>query len=124
MRPADLLRRTSFRLALGGALFILVALVLASSMGYFVMRQHLLTRQDDRVTEIFAALAQTSRDADAQDLVEAVETRIVASPDFSTIYLLKEASGAVLAANVPDVWVKPGWSTVNAATFEIGRAHV
>ena len=51
MRPADLFRRTSFRLAHGGALFILVALVLATSIGYVVMRQHLLARQDDRVTE-------------------------------------------------------------------------
>ena len=123
MRPADLLRHTAFRLALGVALFILVTLVLASGIGYVVMRQHLLARQDDRVTEIFAALEQTSRDADAQDLVEAVETRISASPDFSTIYLLKETSGAVLAANVPDVWVRPGWSTVEAATFRIATDY-
>jgi signal transduction histidine kinase len=119
MRPADLFRRTSFRLALGVALFILVALVLASSIGYGVMRRHLLARQDDRVTEIFAALEQTSRDADTQDLIDAVKTRIAASTDFSTIYLLRETSGAVLAANIPDVWVRPGWSTVEAATFGI-----
>jgi len=119
MRPADLLRRTAFRLALGVALFILVSLFVASSIGYVLMRQHLVARQDDRVTEIFAALDQTSRDADAQDLVEAVETRINASLDRSSIYLLKEASGAVLAANIPDVWVRPGWSTVPAATFGI-----
>ena len=123
MRPADLLRRTSFRLALGGALFILVTLVLASSIGYVEMRQHLLYRQDDRVTEIFAALEQTSRDADAQDLVEAVETRIAASPDHSSIYLLKDASGAVLAANIPDVWIRPGWSTVDAATFGVATDY-
>jgi signal transduction histidine kinase len=119
MRPAELLHRTAFRLALGVALFILVSLFLASSIGYLLMRQHLVARQDDRVTEIFAALNQTSRDADAQDLVEAVETRINASLDRSTIYLLKEASGTVLAANIPDVWVRPGWSNVPAATFGI-----
>ena len=52
MGPVDLTCRTSFRLALGGALFILVALVLASSIGYVVRRQHLLARRDDRVIEV------------------------------------------------------------------------
>jgi signal transduction histidine kinase len=119
MRPADLWRRTSFRLALGTALFILVTLMIASAIGYGLMRQQLTVRQDARVTEIFTALEQVALQGDEQDLIESVATRITASPDRSTIYLLKDATGRVLAANMPDVWVNPGWSTVEAETFAI-----
>ena len=119
MRPADLLRRTSFRLALGMALFILAALILTSAIGYVLMRQQLMTRQDARVTEIFTAFKQIEKETDEQDLAEAVTARIAASPDRASIFMLKDATGAVLAANVADVWVKPGWSTVAAADFGI-----
>ena len=119
MRRADLWRRTSFRLALGIALFILVTLMLASAVGYGLMRQQLMVRQDARVTEIFTALEQVALQGDEQDLIESVATRITASPDRSTIYLLKDSRGAVLAANIPDVGVTPGWSTVDAETFAI-----
>ena len=119
MRPADLWRRTSFRLALSTALFILASLIVASAVGYALMRQQLILRQDARVTEIFNSLEQIRLQVDQQDLVETVTTRITASPDKSTIYLLKNAAGKVLASNIADVWIKPGWSTVEAATLGI-----
>ena len=103
MRPADLARRTSFRLAFGMALLILTTLIVASAVGYVLMRQQLVQRQDARVTEIFAALEQVSLQVDEQDLIEAVTTRITASPDQSTIYRLKDTSGNRLAANIADV---------------------
>lgn len=123
MRPADLLRRTSFRLAFGMALLILTTLVMASAVGYALMRQQLTLRQDARVTEIFAALQQVSLQVDELDLIEAVTTRITASPDQSTIYMLKDANGTVLAANIADVWIKPGWSTVEAETIGIATDY-
>lgn len=119
MRLAELRRRTSFRLALGVALFILATLIVASAAGYGLMRAQLMARQDARVTEIFAGLEQISLQGDAQDLIEAFTARITASADNSTIYLLKDAAGRVLAGNMPDVWVKPGWSTVEAASFGV-----
>ena len=119
MRPADLFRRTSFRLAFGMALLILTTLILASAVGYVLMRQQLTLRQDARVTEIFAALEQVSLQVDRQDLIEAITTRITASPDQSTIYRLTDASGRLLAANIAEVWIKPGWSTVEAETLRI-----
>ena len=123
MRPADLARRTSFRLAFGMALLILTTLVVASTVGYALMRQQLTLRQDARVTEIFAALAQVSLEVDRQELIEAVTTRITASPDQSTIYRLKDAGGTLLAANIADVWIKPGWSTVEADTLGIATDY-
>jgi signal transduction histidine kinase len=123
MRPADLWRRTSFRLALGVTLLVLTALLLASAAGYSLMHRQLAARQDARVTEIFTALRQTSLGNDEQDLIEAVNARVTASPDKSTVFLLRNATGQVLAANIRDVWVKPGWSTVEAATLEVATDY-
>ncbi len=119
MRPAELMRRTAFRLALGATLFVLTSLVLASAIGYSLLRQQLLTRQDARVTEIFTALADTSQSSDQADLIEAVTTRIKASPERSTVYLLRGPGGEVLAGSLPDIWYKPGWSSVEAARLNI-----
>ena len=119
MRPADLMRRTAFRLALGVTLFVLTALVLASTIGYILLRQQLVARQDARITEIFVALRETSQGNDQTDLIDAVTTRISASPDRSTVYLLRGTAGEVLAGSLPDIWYQPGWSTVEAATLSI-----
>ncbi|MGV8987246.1 MAG: ATP-binding protein [Cypionkella sp.] len=119
MRPADLMRRTAFRLALGVTLFVLTSLVLAGAIGYSLLRQQLVTRQDARVTEIFNALQETTRSGDQTDLVEAVTTRIKASPGKATVYLLRAADGTVLASSIPDIWFKPGLSTVAAAKLKV-----
>ena len=119
MHPADLMRHTAFRLALGITLFVLTSLVLASTFGYTLLRGQLLARQDARVTEIFAALQETARSGDQTDLIEAVTTRIKVSKDRSTVYLLRGADGTVLASSIPDIWVKPGLSTVEAVTLGV-----
>ncbi len=123
MRPADLLRRTAFRLALGMMMFVLAALVLASTIGYSLLRQQLVIRQDARVTEIFLALQATSQSGDQTDLVEAMTTRISASPDRSTVYLLRGPDGKVLAGSIPDIWFKPGWSNVDAAALKVATDY-
>ena len=86
MRPAELWRHNSFRLALGVTLFILATLMLASGIGYGLLHGQLTGRQDARVTEIFTALAQTSLQGDEVELIEAIATRINASPDHATVY--------------------------------------
>ena len=123
MRPADLLRRTAFRLAMGVTLFVLTSLVLASTIGYSLLRHQLVTRQDARVTEIFTALQETTLSGDQTDLIEAVTTRIKASPDRSTVYLLRGPDGTVLASSIPDMWFKPGWSTVEAASLHVATDY-
>lgn len=119
MRPADLWRHSSFRLALGVTLFILTALILASGVGYGLMQGQLAARQDARVTEIFAAIEQTRLQGDRTDLIEAIAARIKASPDRSTAYLLKDETGKILAGNIRDNRLGPGWSTVPAADLGI-----
>ena len=114
MRPADLWRHSSFRLAIGVSLFVLTTLMLASGVGYGLMKAQLAARQDARVTEIFAAIEQTIQLGDEADLIEAVDARIQASPNRATAFSLRSSGGALLASNIGDVALPAGWSTVPA----------
>jgi len=119
MRPADLWQHSSFRLALGVTLFILTVLTLAGSIGYGLMRGQLAERQDARITEIVAAIQQTSLQGDQTDLVEAITARISASDEGSTLYLLTDPGGRVLAGNMRDSGVADGWSTLPAPALGV-----
>ncbi len=119
MRPAELWRHNSFRLALGVTLFILATLMLASGIGYGLLHGQLTGRQDARVTEIFTALAQTSLQGDEVDLIEAIATRINASPDHATVYLLRGAGGKILAGNMAAVDLPKAWSTLSGAQIGV-----
>ncbi|OYX27079.1 MAG: hypothetical protein B7Z10_01450 [Rhodobacterales bacterium 32-66-7] len=114
MRPADLWRHSSFRLAIGVSLFVVTTLMLASGVGYGLMKSQLAARQDARVTEIFAAIERTILEGDEDDLIEAVDARIQASPDRATAYGLRSLDGRLLASNMGDVVVPAGWSTIEA----------
>ena len=114
MRPADLLRRASFRLAMMMTLFIVATLLLAGGVGFGLMHAQLSSRQDARVTEMFRALEQAMMAGDERDLVEVVTSRIAASPDRASIYLLKDRAGRVLATNIQGIAPPQGWSSVPA----------
>lgn len=118
MRPADLLRHSSFRLALGVTLAVLGALILAGAVGYTALHRQLADRQDARLKEIFTTLQQTDA-SDQQDLIDAVAARIAASPNHLSVFLLRNAAGKVLASNIRDVSIEPGWSTVEAAQLGV-----
>ncbi len=118
MRPADLWRHSSFRLALGVTLAVLGALILAGAVGYTVLHRQLADRQDARLREIFTTFQQSDA-ADQEDLIEAIAARIKASPNQSSVYLLRDAAGKVLVANINDVSIPAGWSTVEAATLGV-----
>jgi signal transduction histidine kinase len=118
MRPADLWRHSSFRLALGVTLAVLGALILAGAVGYTMLHRQLADRQDARLREIFTTFQQSDA-ADQQDLIEAIAARIKASPDRSSVYLLRDADGNVLISNINDIAIPAGWSTVEAATLDV-----
>lgn len=122
MRPADLWRHSSFRLALGVTLAVLGALILAGAIGYTVLHRQLADRQDARLQEIFATLQQ-SDGTDRQDLIEAIAARIKASPNQSSVYLLRDATGEILVANIKDISVPMGWTTVEAATLGVSTDY-
>ena len=114
MRPADLFRRTSFRLAMTMTVAIVAVLLLAGGIGFGLMHEQLTSRQDSRVTEMFRSLEQAMVAGDERDLIEIITSRIAASPQQSSIYLLKDQTGRVLAANIQGMDQPPGWSTVPA----------
>ena len=114
MRLADLLRRTSFRLAVAMTTFVLTALLMAGGIGYGLMHAQLTARQNGRVTEIFVSLETSMLAGEERELIDEVENRIAASPDRASIYLLKDRNGRVLAANIPDIGLGAGWSIVAA----------
>lgn len=124
MRPADLWRHSALRLALAVSIFVLTTLLLASGVGYGLMKTQLSARQDARVTEIFAAIEQTSLQGDETDLIEAVTARIKASPDSSTAYLLRNQTGKVLASNISDYRPELGWSTVSAVRIDLPSEYI
>ncbi|OYW58371.1 MAG: hypothetical protein B7Z31_07835, partial [Rhodobacterales bacterium 12-65-15] len=123
MRPADLWRHSSFRLAIGVSLFVVTTLMLASGVGYGLMKSQLAARQDARVTEIFAAIERTILEGDEDDLIEAVDARIQASPDRATAYGLRSLDGRLLASNMGDVVVPAGWSTIEADRIGVGTDY-
>ena len=114
MRPADLFRRTSFRLAMMMTIAIVAVLLLAGGIGFGLMHAQLTSRQDARVIEMFRSLEQAMVAGDERDQIEIITSRIAASPDRSSIYRLKERSGRILAANIQGIDQPAGWSTVPA----------
>ena len=114
MHPADLLRRSSFRMAMTMTLVIVATLLLAGGVGYGLMHAQLSGRQDARVMEMFRSLELAMQAGDQADLVEAVTSRIAASPDQASVYLLTDQSGRVLATNIQGVAPPQGWSSVPA----------
>jgi signal transduction histidine kinase len=112
MRPADLLRRASFRLAMTMTIAIVAVLLLAGGIGFGLMHAQLTSRQDARVMEMFRSLEQAMLAGDERDLVEIVTSRIAASPDRSSIYMLRDQVGRSLAANIQGIDQPAGWSTV------------
>ncbi len=123
MRLGELWRHTSFRVALGVALFVLATLLLAGGVGYGLVQSQLSARQDARITEIFAAIAETGQFGDEGDLIEAVESRIKASPRLATVYRLVEPTGAIVASNIPNVATPDGWSTMPDASITSAAGH-
>lgn len=123
MRPADLLRQSSFRLALGVMLLVLATLMLAGGVGYGLMQSQLVARQDARVTEVFMAMEQASLQDDETDLIEIFAAHIKASPDRATVYLLKDLDSRILAGNIADGPLAQGWSTVPAASLGVPTDH-
>jgi signal transduction histidine kinase len=114
MRPADLLRRTPFRLAMTITVLLVATLLLAGGVGFGLMHAQLTNRQDARVTEMYRSLEQAMVEGDERDLIETITSRIAASPDQASIYLLKDQSGQVLASNIAGFAPPDGWSTVPA----------
>ncbi|MBI1418890.1 MAG: HAMP domain-containing protein [Limimaricola sp.] len=119
MRPGELWRHSSFRLALGVTFFILATLAVVGAAGFGAMTTQLAARQDARVREIFNVFQQTQANGGQSDLIEAIGIRIKATPSRSAVYLLRDRAGKVLAGNIADIALPQGWITVPAARLGV-----
>lgn len=114
MRLADLMQRSTVRLAAMVMLTMIAALLLAGGVGFGLMHAQLSKQQDARVTEVFNSLSPFMAEGDATELVEIITTRIAASPERSSIFVLQDHAGTVLLTSVEGINQQDGWSTLPA----------
>ena len=110
MRRHSLLRSTPFRLALAFAVFFICAFLLSGFVTINLIKRELDTRYDNRTRELFHVISQAFADSDIQDVIDSTRVHIAATANKRDIFLLQAANGRVLAANIPAVAVRDGWS--------------
>lgn len=122
MRPADLLGRTSVRLALAFALLLIAAFALAGGVAWGMIRGQLMAQEDRRLLQAWEAIATGAADGEAE-LTAAVEEQLATVPDLSSVILLTEASGGRMAGNVVPFDAPDGWSDLPAARLGAASDH-
>lgn len=100
MRRDNILRSTSFRLALIFSLMFISAFIVTGMIVYQLVRWELQQRQDQTIQETFAVIAAAYGDQDITDLLDTVQTYIKASADRQRVFSLVDPSGKVLAGNI------------------------
>lgn len=124
MRPADLLDRTSVRLALGFALLLIAAFALAGGIAWLLIREQLVAHENQRILQTWEAIAAEVADG-RDEVVAAVEEQLGTVRDRSTLILLRDASGQMLAGNVQSFLGPAGWSNqpAQALGLQDGRRY-
>ncbi|TNC49446.1 hypothetical protein FHG66_11165 [Rubellimicrobium rubrum] len=117
MRPADLLGRTSVRLALAFALLLIAAFAAAGAVAWGLIRQDLEAQADRRILQTWRTIATEAVDG-PEELAAAVEEQLAAVADLSTVILLTDSSGATLAGNLQAFQGTAGWS--NRSAMDLG----
>ena len=111
---AELLKSTPFRMTLLLSAIFLVSLAVAAGSAYQLIRQELALRVDATLTDTFAVISQSYGDNDITDLTASVESHARATLGHDQVFRLVDASGAVIAGNLPAAPVPTGWSTLPA----------
>ncbi len=112
MRRDSILRSTSFRLALVFTLLFIGAFVIVGVVSFVFVKREVRLRSDARIEETYRVIARTYSPRDTKDLVDAVKSQITAAQAHDSVFLLVDAGGKVLAANMPALPGRPGWSLV------------
>lgn len=120
--PNRLLRSTPLRLVLWIGLAIVVGLVIAGAIAYFLVREELLARTDRGIMDTFNVIAQSYVEDDAQDLADLVGSHARASRPSEEVFLLLAANGTKVAGNIDAVQLADGWSTLTPADLGIADA--
>lgn len=108
MRLADLLGRSSVRLALAFAVLLIAAFALAGGVAWGMIREQLREHEDRRILQTWETIAAEAADGKVE-LVASVEEQLAVVTDLSTVIGLDDA-GAALAGNIPRFDGPLGWS--------------
>ncbi|QND44483.1 HAMP domain-containing histidine kinase (plasmid) [Rhizobium lusitanum] len=119
MRRDNILRSTSFRLALIFSLMFISAFIITGMIVYQLVRWELQQRQDQTIQETFAVIAAAYGDQDITDLLDTVQTYIKAAGDRQRVFSLVNPSGKVLAGNIPDLKFPQGWSNIDGEEMQL-----
>jgi signal transduction histidine kinase len=119
MRRDNILRSSSFRLALIFSLMFISAFIVTGMIVYQLVRWELQQRQDQTVQETFAVIAAAYGDQDITDLLDTVQTYIKAAGDRQRVFSLVDPSGKVLAGNIPDLKFPQGWSNIDGDEMQL-----
>lgn len=119
MRRDNILRSTSFRLALIFSLMFISAFIVTGMIVYQLVRWELQQRQDQTIQETFAVIAAAYGDQDITDLLDTVQTYIKASGDRQRVFSLVDSSGKVLAGNIPGLKFPEGWSNIDGDEMQL-----
>jgi signal transduction histidine kinase len=92
----------------------LVSLAIAAASAYHLIRQELAARVDSHLSDTFAVISQSFGDNDISDLVASVDSHAGTTIDHDQIFRLTDASGKVVAGNLPGMPVPTGWATLDA----------
>ncbi|NTG50377.1 HAMP domain-containing histidine kinase [Agrobacterium rhizogenes] len=119
MRRDNILRSSSFRLALIFSLMFISAFIVTGMIVYQLVRWELQQRQDQTIQETFAVIAAAYGDQDITDLLDTVQTYIKAAGDRQRVFSLVDPSGKVLAGNIPDLKFPEGWSSIDGDEMQL-----
>ncbi len=119
MRRASLYRSTSLRLALAFAALFVIAFVLSSFVAFDLIRNDLKVRYDRRISEMYDVISETFSVTDIKDIIDSTKVNIAASRGKQSVFMLQDPGGRVLAANMPQLKLPDGWSTVSGTALGI-----
>ncbi|RWK44473.1 HAMP domain-containing sensor histidine kinase [Mesorhizobium sp.] len=112
MRRDSLMRSTPFRLAIVFAVMVVVTFAVTGLAVHQRMRSELRQHQDQTIRETYSVIASAYGHGDLTDLLQAVETNVMATPGVDRIFLLMDRKRKVIGGNVRGLDVPPGWSDV------------
>jgi signal transduction histidine kinase len=109
-----LYRSTPFRLVALLSITFLVFLGLAGSIAFGLIRSELDARLQQQLEQTFSIIAQSYGENDLSDLVDLVRSNAAANPALQRVFLLRSATGEVLAGNITTAPTSVGWSVASA----------
>ncbi|MET3901406.1 signal transduction histidine kinase [Devosia sp. UYZn731] len=109
-----LYRSTPFRLVTLLSMAFLAFLGLAGFIAFGLIRAELDARLEQQLEQTFSIIGQSYGENDLSDLVDLVRSNAAANPALQRVFLLRSATGQILAGNITAGPGSTGWSVASA----------